>query len=89
MTTANLGEEPVATEHSSESQLAELLSQETGQMGQYELKVLRSSIVDYSYPWQGKTNHTQKLVVLLQSHIAEQYCLGVAKLQAQDQNELQ
>ena len=84
MTTANLREEPVATEHSSESQLAELLSQEAGHIGEYELKVLRSSIVDYSYRWKGETNHTQKLVVLLRSRIPEQYCLGTVRPKKQD-----
>ena len=85
---AALGAASAATEHSAESQLAELLSQEAGQTGEYELKVLRSGIVDYTYLWQGRQIQTQKLVVLLQSHIAEQYCLGVAKLQKKDKAEL-
>ena len=46
-------------------------------------------MVDFSHQWPGKAVHTQKLVLLLQSHIAEQYCLGVAKLQRQGKNELQ
>ena len=54
MTTPDLGEGSIATEHSNESQLAELLSQEAAQTGEYDLKALRSSIVGYSYQWQGK-----------------------------------
>ena len=44
--------------------------------------------MDYAYPWQGKELHTQKLQIVLQSKIAEQYCLGVAKLQRKDRTEL-
>ena len=49
-----LGEGFVATKHSNDSTLAELLSQDVGQTGEYELKVLRSGIVEYSYQWQRK-----------------------------------
>ena len=78
-----------ATEHGNETQLAELLNQEAGQTGEYELKVLHSDILDYKYTYAGKEVTTQKLQVLLQSRIPEQYCLGVAKLQKQDKKELQ
>ena len=78
-----------ATEHSDETPLSELLNQESGQTGAYELKVVRAEIVAYSYPWQQKQVDTQKLQVLLQSHKAEEYCLGVAKLQKQNKKELQ
>ena len=78
-----------ATEHSDETPLSELLNQESGQTGAYELKVVRAEIVAYSYPWQQKQVDTQKLQVLLQSHKAEEYCLGVAKLQKKDKKELQ
>ena len=44
--------------------------------------------MDYTYTWQGKEVHTQKLQIVLQSKIAEQYCLGVAKLQKKDRTEL-
>ena len=43
-----------ATEHCDETPLAELLNQEAGQTGAYELKVQRAEIVDYTYLWQGK-----------------------------------
>lgn len=89
MSHAASGYDTAATERSNETQLAELLNQETGQTGEYELKVTHSFILDYTYAWGGKQIATQKLQVLLQSHIPEQYCLGVAKLQKQDKKELQ
>ena len=46
------GDASAATEHTAEAQLAELLSQEAGQTGEYELKVLRTDMVDFSYQWQ-------------------------------------
>ncbi len=74
-----------ATEHSEEgAPLSELLNQESGQAGAYELKVVRAELVDYSYSWQGKQVATQKVQALLQSHKPEEYCLGVAKLQTKD-----
>ena len=82
------GSDSAAAEHTQEPQLAELLSQETGLSTQIELKVIWSEIMDYTYMWQGKDVHTQKLQIVLQSKIAEQYCLGVAKLQKKDRTEL-
>ena len=80
--------ESAAAEHTDEPQLLEVLTQATGLSTQIELKVIRSEIMDYAYPWQGKELHTQKLQIVLQSKIAEQYCLGVAKLQRKDRTEL-
>ena len=54
-----------ATEHSDATPLSELLNQESGQTGEYELKVIRVEIIDYTYPWQGKKILTQKLPALL------------------------
>ena len=79
---------PAATEHSDATPLSELLNQECGQTGSYELKVIRVEIVDYSYPWQGKQIATQKVQAILQSHKPEEYCIGVAKLQKKDKEEL-
>ncbi len=56
-----------ATGHSDETPLCELLNQESGQTGAYELKAIRIEIVDYSYPWQQQQVATQKLQVLFQS----------------------
>ena len=69
-----------ATEHTEEPQLAELVNQDTGLSSEIELKVIRHEILDYTYNWQGKQVPTQKLQVLLQSKLPDQYCLGVAKL---------
>ncbi len=68
----------IATEQS--SSLAELLNQEAGQTGEYEIKVLRNELVDYSYTWQGKEIQSHKVMLLLQSRDATQYCLGFARL---------
>ena len=67
-----------ATEHSDTTPLSQLLIQESGQEGAYELTVVRAEIIDYTYPWQGKQIATQKVQVLLQSHNPIEYCLGVA-----------
>ena len=79
---------PAATEHIDVTPLSELLNQECGQTGAYDLKVVRVEIVDYTYPWQGKQIATQKVQALLQSHKPDEYCLGVAKLQKKDKEEL-
>jgi len=78
-----------ATEHSDTAPLLQLLNQESGQAGAYELKVVRAEIVDYIYPWQGKQIATQKVQALLQSHNPIEYCLGIAVLQKKDKKELQ
>ena len=79
---------PAATEHSDVTPLSELLNQECGQTGAYDLKVVRVEIMDYTYPWQGKQIATQKVQALLQSQKSDEYCLGVAKLQKKDKEEL-
>ena len=82
------GSGSAATEHTEEPQLAELVNQEAGLSAEIELKVIRNQIVDYTYPWGGNQVPTQKLQIILQSKIAEQYCMGVAKLQKKDKTEL-
>ena len=77
-----------ATEHAEETKLAELVSQEAGQSSEIELKVIRNEIMEYTYTWQEKQVPTQKLQVLLQSKLPDQYCLGVAKLVRGDKSEL-
>ena len=85
---AATGDDGTAAEHTEEPQLAELLSQEAGLTSQIQLKVLRSQLIDYSYTWAGSQVSTQKLQVVLQSKIPDQYCLGFAKLQKKDKAEL-
>ena len=72
----------VATEHTEEPQLAELLNQEAGLTSEIELKVVHTQVIEYSYKANnGDQVTSQKVQVVLQSKIPEQYCLGVAKLQ--------
>ena len=84
-TLANNG---TATEHTEETQLAELLNQEAGLISEIELKVIRNELIDYTYTYKGNEVKSQKVQVIMQSKIADQYCLGVAKLQKQDKKEL-
>ena len=44
-----------AAEITEEPQLAELLNQEASLSTEIEPKVIRNQIVDYTYPWEGKT----------------------------------
>ena len=72
----------VGTEHTEEPQLAELLNQEAGLTSEIELKVVHTQVIEYSYKANnGDQVTSQKVQVVLQSKIPEQYCLGVAKLQ--------
>ena len=75
-------------EHTEEPQLAELVNQEVGLSSEIELKIIRNEIIGYTYPWKGNQVSTQKLQVILQSKVPDQYCLGVAKLQGKDTREL-
>ena len=70
-----------ATEHSEEPQLAELLNQEAGQTSVIELKVVKSQVIEYSFKIDGAQVSSQKVQVVLQSKIPNQYCLGVARMQ--------
>ena len=78
-----------APERTDRAPLAELLNQEAGQAGEYELKVMHAEVYDYGYTYGGNEIKTQKLQVEFQSPIPEQYCLGIAKLQKKDKKELQ
>ena len=77
-----------ATEHTEEPQLAELVNHGAGLSSEIELKVIRHEILDYTYNGQGRQVPTQKLQVLLQSKLPDQYCLGVAKLVRGDKSDL-
>ena len=77
-----------ATEHSEEPQLAELLNQDAGQTSVIELKVVKSQVIEYSFKIDGGQVSSQKVQVVLQSKIPNQYCLGVARLQKKDKGEL-
>ena len=75
------GNDGAATEHAGEPQLAELLNQEAGLTSVIELKVVRNQAIEYYYKIEGTQVSSQKVQVVLQSKIADQYCMGVAKLQ--------
>ena len=66
------GSASVATEHTEEPQLAELVTQEAGLSIEIELKVIRNDLIDYQYTWKGTEVNTQKVQVVLQSKIANQ-----------------
>jgi len=83
-----LANNSTATEHTEETQLAELLNQEAGLTSEIELKVIRNDLIEYTYTYKGNEVKSQKVQVVMQSKIADQYCLGVAKLQKQDKKEL-
>ena len=80
--------ENATTEHTDEPQLAELVNQEAGLSYEIELMVVRNDLVHYEYKYKGNDVSSQKVQIVLQSKQAEQYCLGVAKLQKKDEAEL-
>ena len=80
--------EDAATEHDNEPQLAELVTQEAGLSYEIELMVVRNDLVHYEYKYKGNDVSSQKVQIVLQSKQAEQYCLGVAKLQKKDEADL-
>ena len=82
------GSDRDATEHTLVPQLAELVNPEAGSSIEIELKVIRNDLLDYTYTFNAKEVVTQKLQLVLQSKIPEQYCLGVAKLKKNDKAEL-
>ena len=82
------GSDGAATEHTEGPQLAELVNQEAGFSTEIELKVIRNELIAYTYIFKGNEVATQKLQIVLQSKIPEQYCLGVAKLKNKDKAEL-
>ena len=76
-----------ATEHAEELQLAKLVNQEASLSSEIELQVIRNEVIEYTYSWNGEQVRMQKLHVLLQSKIPDQYCLGVAKVRKKDKSE--
>ena len=59
--------------------LRELLPDQIGAAGSWDLKVYYSELKEYKYTWKGKEQTSRKLVVILLSLDADQYCLGVAR----------
>ena len=81
-----IGSASAATEHTEEPQLRELVTQEAGLSTKIELKVIRNDLMHYTYTYKGNEVSLQKVQIVLQSKQAEQYCLGVAKLQKKRRN---
>ena len=78
----------VATEHTEEPQLAELLNQEAGLTSELELTVVHTQVIEYSYKANnGDQVTSQKVQVVLQPKIPKLYCLGVAKLQKKNKRQ--
>ena len=69
--------------------LRDLATPQAGLSGEFTLKVLRCQIAAYTYPWQGKKVDTKKLVCVLVSPDAGQYCLGSARMEKKDEKELE
>jgi len=59
--------------------LRELLSDQIGAAGSWDLKVYYSELKEYKYTWKGKEQAGRKLVVILLSLDADQYCLGLVR----------
>ena len=59
--------------------LSELLSDEIGAAGTWDLTVFYCDIKDYTYQWKGKEQTGRKLAIILLSLDADQYCVGVAR----------
>ena len=84
----NTGSASAATERTEAPQLAELVTQEAGLSTEIELRVIRNEHVHYKYTVKATQVATQKVQIVLQSKQAEQYCLGIARLQRKDETEL-
>ena len=69
------------------------MSDEAGHTGKWDLQVAGqnlkgSNTVEYEYQYQGKTIKSKKLVTILKSTRPQRYCLGVARMKKNDENEL-
>ena len=80
--------EGIATEHG-HTPLAELVSDAVGAADSWNLKVFASHINEYTYQWQGKAQTSKKLVAILVSTNPREYCMGVARIQRNNGQELQ
>ena len=69
--------EPAGTEE--RTPLTELISDQTGAAGTWDLKGFYSGIAEYQYNCKGRDVTTRKLTIILLSLDARQYCLGLAR----------
>ena len=80
----NSAKEQVSNDET-DTPLAELVSDETGFAGKWDLQVAGENlkgceILEYEYTHNGKTIKSKKLVCILKSTRPDQYCLGVARM---------
>ena len=69
--------------------LTDLLTDEAGHSGVWELRVFRNDLTEYAYTGRGGAQvTTKKLQLVLLSQNPAHYCLGVARIQKNDHNEL-
>ena len=76
---AEHGQPAAATDMEERTPLRELFSDQIGAAGSWDLKVYYSELKEYKYTWKGKEQTSRKLVVILLSLDADQYCLGLAR----------
>ena len=86
MAAASTGDAPQDIDE--ECTLAELACTQAGAAGAWYLKVYSADLVKYSYQWQGKNVDAQKLLVQFMSRNQNSYCLGVARMQKKNEQEL-
>ena len=78
---AEHGQPAAATDMEERTPLRELFSDQIGAAGSWDLKVYYSELKEYKYTWKGKEQTSRKLVTILLSLDADQYCLGLARSQ--------
>ena len=76
---AEHGQPAAATDMEERTPLRELFSDQIGAAGSWDRKVYYSELKEYKYTWKGKEQTSRKLVVILLSLDADQYCLGFAR----------
>ena len=69
--------------------LAQLVNDTIGAADIWDLTVFESYIHDHTYTWKTKEQKTKKLVAILVSRDAREYCLGVARIRRGNATELQ
>ena len=77
-----------ATEAPEQTQLCEITSNQAAKAAIVEFKVADCEIVEYTYGGQGRQVPAKKLQVTLVSQKANAYCLGTARMQRNDEQEL-
>ena len=69
--------------------MSDLVKDEVGRADSWGLKVYMPFANEYTYKWGGKYARSKQLIVARMSTDAREYCLGVARIQKSDHQELQ